>query len=136
MGGTWTGKAIDTMVNDLFGEGNGARSKEENVPRVGIVMTDGQSSDYVMDPANNARSEGIILFAIGIGDAIVESELLEIANDPDERYVFQVNNFNVIDNIRSLVSKEACKGNALHVFARINFVLRLLKTILFYSDFM
>ena len=108
------------MVNDLFGEGNGARSKDENVPRVGIVMTDGYSTDYVEDPATNARSEGIILFAIGIGDAVVESELLEIASDPDDRYVFQVNNFDVIDNIRSLVSKEACKGTVMH-FASLTF---------------
>ena len=97
------------MVNDLFGDGNGAREASENVPRVGIVMTDGQSSG-VMAPAENARAKGIVLFAIGIGTGINEAELKEIANDPDSKFVFQVHDFDVIENIRSLVSQEACEG--------------------------
>ena len=98
------------MVTNLFGDGNGARNREENVPRVGIVMTDGQSGDSVLEHANNARAEGITLFAIGIGSGIDESELRQIANDPDDTFVFQVNDFDVIENIRSLVSQEACEG--------------------------
>ena len=109
-GSTLTGLAINAMVTNLFGDGNGARNREENVPRVGIVMTDGNSDDPVLEPANNARAEGITLFAIGIGTGIGESELREIANDPDDRFVFQVNNFDVIENIRSLVGQEACEG--------------------------
>ena len=98
------------MVSYLFARGTGARDSDENVPRVGIVMTDGQSSDGVITPADNARAEGITLFAIGIGTGINQLELQEIGNDPDDKYVFEVNNFDVVENIRSLISRQACKG--------------------------
>ena len=109
-GGTYTGAAINTMVSDLFGNGTGARDSDENVPRVGIVMTDGKSSDVVSTSADNARAVGITLFAIGIGTGIDQLELQQIGNDPDDKYVFEVNNFDIVENIRSLVSRQACEG--------------------------
>lgn len=98
------------MVSDLFGYNSGARSKEENVPRIGIIMTDGQSGDDVLGPADAAREEGITLYAIGIGTGIKEEELKQIANDPDEKYVVQVNDYTVIDNIRYEISQDTCEG--------------------------
>ena len=109
-GGTSTGAAINVMVSDLFGDGTGARDSDENVPRVGIIMTDGKSYDDVRTPADNARATEITLFAIGIGTGRDQLELRQIGNDPDDRYVFEVNNFDVVENIRSLVSRQACEG--------------------------
>ena len=110
-GGTDTGLAINATVTDLFGNGQGARDISENVPRVAIVMTDGKSNyDTVLEQADKARARGITLFAIGIGTEIDETELHQIANKPDDKFVFQVNDFDVIENIRSLVSRRACQG--------------------------
>ena len=110
-GGTQTGKAINSMVSDLFGHNSGARNKEEKVPRIGIVMTDGQSDDgLVLGPADAAREQEITLYAIGIGSGIEEEELNQIANDPDEKYVVYVNDYTVIDNIRYEISQDTCEG--------------------------
>ena len=69
-------------------------------------MTDGRSGDRVLGPAEDARAAGITLFAIGIGSGIDESELKEIGNDN----VYLVDDFDVVNNIRSLVSQSACEG--------------------------
>ena len=98
------------MVSDLFGYNSGARNIEERVPRIGIVMTDGQSGDEVLGPAEAARGQDITLYAIGIGEGIKEEELQQIANDPEEKYVVHVNDYTVIDNIRYEISQDTCEG--------------------------
>ena len=40
-------------MNDGFSETNGARPAAEAVPRVLVVVTDGQSGDSVVAPSNN-----------------------------------------------------------------------------------
>ena len=105
-GGTATGRAISFMISDLFGQVNASRHLNESVPRVGIVMTDGKSGDIVIGPAEAARAAGITLFAIGIGSGIDESELKEIGNNN----VYLVDDFDVVNNIRSLISQSACEG--------------------------
>ena len=104
-----TGAAIDYMVNhEDFFSGNG-RSLE--IPRVGIVITDGRSQDDVLVPADNARdSERITMFAVGVANYVVE-ELNEIASDPDEVYSFEVATFQTIDNIRNVLALTTCLGN-------------------------
>ena len=77
-----------------------------------IVITDGQSGDDVVIPANAARDPGgVTLFAIGVGNGIGVDELNEIANDPDDLYRFQVLDFSVFHQIASLISQETCNGN-------------------------
>ena len=98
------------MVDDLFGYNSGARNRQENVPRIGIVMTDGQSKDEVLGPANAAREQDITLYTIGIGPNTDEQELKQIANDPDEKHVVRVNNYTDIDNIRYEISQNTCEG--------------------------
>ena len=44
-GGTNTHLALDEMRTQSFSERNGARSRSEGHPRVGIVLTDGQSNN-------------------------------------------------------------------------------------------
>ena len=111
-GDTNTGAAITTAVTQLFGDGNGARNQDENVPRIAIVLSDGKSGDEVSGPAEAARAAGITVFAIGIGGDVDHDELREIANDPDDRYLFEVQDFDVIDNIRSEISQVTCEGKS------------------------
>ena len=82
------------------------------IPRVCIVITDGQSQDDVLTPANAARDPGgITLFAIGVGTGIDVDELNQIANDPDDKYRFEVGDFTVFNNIASLIAQQTCIGN-------------------------
>jgi len=54
-GGTRTGAAITEFVTSGFNESSGLRPLSEGVPRVLIVLTDGKSSDSVIQPAELVR---------------------------------------------------------------------------------
>jgi len=64
-GGTRTGAAIDEVVATGFNEQSGLRPLSEGAPRVLIVLTDGQSGDSVVQPAENVRNFNflVLLFA-------------------------------------------------------------------------
>ena len=51
-GGTNTGRAINQTALVGFNEGNGARARDEGVPRVLVVLTDGKSGDSVVGASN------------------------------------------------------------------------------------
>ena len=61
-GGTLTGKALDYVKVELFD-----KTGRQGVPKVLIVMTDGKSTDDVVNPANVLSEANITVFAIGIG---------------------------------------------------------------------
>lgn len=56
--GTMTGLALRHMVEHSFSEAQGARPRFLNVPRVGLVFTDGRSQDDVSVWAARAKEEG------------------------------------------------------------------------------
>ena len=64
-GGTGTFDAINKMRTEMFS----ASRARSDVPRIGIVITDGESEDMEKTrvEAAAARGEGITLFAIGVG---------------------------------------------------------------------
>uniref|UniRef100_A0A8C7E435 VWFA domain-containing protein n=1 Tax=Naja naja TaxID=35670 RepID=A0A8C7E435_NAJNA len=97
-GGTKTGKSLRFMLDEQFSEMAGSRHSE-GIPQIAVVITDGQSQDNFSGPAEEVKNAGIILYAIGIKDAIL-SELQEIASDPDEMHVYDVEDF--VDDIEDL----------------------------------
>lgn len=58
-----TGLALRHMVEHSFSEAQGARPRALNVPRVGLVFTDGRSQDDVSVWAARAKEEG----GLGLG---------------------------------------------------------------------
>jgi len=56
-----------------------AKGFPSSIPKILVVMTDGHSQDNVKIPSDYARSLGITLIAVGIGDKVDNSQLLEIA---------------------------------------------------------
>uniref|UniRef100_A0A7M4EDN9 VWFA domain-containing protein n=1 Tax=Crocodylus porosus TaxID=8502 RepID=A0A7M4EDN9_CROPO len=104
-GGTKTGDALKYMKN-LF-----AKATRTNVPQILIVITDGKSQDAVTSPAEELRQEGIIIYAIGIKQAVQE-ELKDIARSEDR--VFFVNDFDSLKRIKCSESKAVCKPVPLH----------------------
>lgn len=53
--GTMTGMALRHMVDNVFNIAQGARP---GVQKVGIVITDGRSQDYIGDAAKKAKDVG------------------------------------------------------------------------------
>jgi len=83
-GFTNTAAALDLLVQQGFTIANGARPLSQQVPRIGIVVTDGNSdnSAATATAAANARSAGITLIAIVVGGGVNMAELLSIASNP------------------------------------------------------
>lgn len=57
------GLALTYIMENSFKPESGARS---NVPKIGILITDGKSQDDVLPPAESLRDAGVEIFAIGI----------------------------------------------------------------------
>ena len=113
---TATGDAIQVMVEKGFTEANGARPPNLAIPRVGIVVTDGESNTGVdvHVAAQAARNRSIEMFAFGIGSRINDTELLEIAGSRERK--FKIDSFDNIDDARALIAQTSCKGILLYMY--------------------
>lgn len=77
-GGTKTGQTLQFMLENHFVASAGSR-KEEGVPHIAMVITNGQAEVNVQNPATAIKDAGIMLYAIGVkGSAL--SELQEIVS--------------------------------------------------------
>lgn len=56
--GTMTGLALKHMVEHSFSELEGARPRSHNIPRIGLVFTDGRSQDDISEWARRAKESG------------------------------------------------------------------------------
>lgn len=110
-GNTMTGDAISYTTSNIFTERNGARPIARGIQRVAILLTDGRSQDYVLEPSKAAAKAGIRMFAVGIGEAL-KVELDEIAAEPKNAHVFHVTDFNAIDKIRGRLRKRLCESKS------------------------
>uniref|UniRef100_A0A4W6FFX8 VWFA domain-containing protein n=1 Tax=Lates calcarifer TaxID=8187 RepID=A0A4W6FFX8_LATCA len=110
-GNTMTGDAISYTTNNIFTEQNGARPTARGIQKVAILLTDGRSQDYVLEPSKAAAKAGIRMFAVGIGEALKE-ELEEIAAEPKNAHVFHVTDFNAIDKIRGRLRRRLCESKS------------------------
>ncbi|KTF79841.1 hypothetical protein cypCar_00033078 [Cyprinus carpio] len=107
--GTMTGLALKHMVENSFSEADGARPAEKNIPRVGLVFTDGRSQDDIQEWAKKAKEAGITMYAVGVGKA-VEDELREIASEPMEKHFFYTADFTAISQIAENLKLNVCAG--------------------------
>ncbi|KAG7232267.1 hypothetical protein INR49_009312, partial [Caranx melampygus] len=103
-GDTYTGKAIDFIRTEFFT--SGVRSR---VPQIAVVITDGESSDKVTEPAQKLRNQGVIVFAIGVGEAKKE-ELEDIANFHGEPFVLHITDFTALEPMRGRLLQTVCKS--------------------------
>lgn len=53
-----TGLALKHMLENSFSEAEGARPATRNVPRIGLVFTDGRSQDDITEYAKKAKEAG------------------------------------------------------------------------------
>lgn len=101
-GGTYIGEALDFML-PIIREGRKSRSSE--VPCHLIVLTDGMSTDGVLEPAERLRAEQIIIHAVGIGEAN-KTQLQQIAGK-EERVNFG-QNFDSLKSIKNDIVHSIC----------------------------
>lgn len=107
--GTLTGAGIKYMTEKGFLESQGARPGQDDVSRVAIVITDGDSQDEVTDAAKEARKNNITIFSIGVTDGVKMSELEKISGSSNQ--TFRVKEFKDLDTkLQALIQKTACSA--------------------------
>uniref|UniRef100_A0A8C5M9B3 Matrilin 3 n=1 Tax=Leptobrachium leishanense TaxID=445787 RepID=A0A8C5M9B3_9ANUR len=105
--GTMTGLAIQTALEEAFTEASGARHPSFNIPKVAIIVTDGRPQDKVQDIAARARSAGIEIYAVGVGNVDMQS-LKFMASEPYDDHVFYVETYGVIEKLTSKFKETLC----------------------------
>ncbi|XP_029348935.1 collagen alpha-1(XII) chain isoform X3 [Echeneis naucrates] len=105
-GNTMTGDAIDYMMRNIFTEAAGSR---KGFPKVAMIITDGKSQDPVEEHAKRLRNIGVEIFVLGIKGAD-EDELREMASTPHNKHVYNVPNFDLIQEVQRKIITEVCSG--------------------------
>jgi hypothetical protein len=113
-GFTWTRAGIERVHATVFNTSNGMRLLTAAVPRVLVVLTDGQATclygpDICFDPTEAAqalRDDGVTILAVGVGSAANTAELNAIAGSPQN--VFQVSNFAALPDISAEIEGRSC----------------------------
>ncbi|XP_067335458.1 collagen alpha-1(XII) chain isoform X2 [Channa argus] len=105
-GNTMTGDAIDYLLKNIFTEAAGSRKA---FPKVAMIITDGKSQDPVEEYAKRLRNIGVEIFVLGIKGAD-EDELKEMASPPYNKHVYNVPNFDLIQEVQKKIIKEVCSG--------------------------
>ncbi|MED6235418.1 hypothetical protein ATANTOWER_025672, partial [Ataeniobius toweri] len=101
-GGTRTGLGLEFLIRTHLTSASGSRAAE-GVAQVVVILTDGRSQDDVGEPAKVLQMAGVQMFAVGVQDA-VDWELREMASQPQETHVFNVDSFlKLRDIIQDLV---------------------------------
>lgn len=105
---TFTNLGLDA-VRDTVYTGNGVRSYPE-IPRLLVVITDGQSTDPDATPiaaaALRAAPYFVEIHAVGVGDLINTTELELIAGDPSD--VSTVDSFDGLTDALTEITSSAC----------------------------
>ncbi|XP_039992554.1 collagen alpha-1(XII) chain isoform X2 [Xiphias gladius] len=105
-GNTMTGDAIHYLLRNIFTEGAGSRKA---FPKVAMIITDGKSQDPVEEHAKRLRNIGVEIFVLGIKGAD-EDELRDMASTPYNKHVYNVPNFDLIQEVQKKIIQEVCSG--------------------------
>ena len=99
------GLALGQILNDQFNEKRGLRPEIDGVPRILIVLTDGEATDDLSIPAKKIRDENIVIYAIGV-DRYDLAQLQEIASS--ESHVHILSTFSQLDKFISTLTSSTC----------------------------
>ncbi|MEQ2163874.1 hypothetical protein GOODEAATRI_000581 [Goodea atripinnis] len=104
-GNTKTGVALKHVYEKVLTSDSGMR---KNVPKVLVVVTDGQSQDEVKKSAEKLQHSGYSVFVVGVSD-IDMRELTAIGSKPSERHVFVLNDYDAFDKIQDNLITFICE---------------------------
>ena len=111
---------LDVANTKLFTKEDGMR---EDAHKIAILFTDGeQTTENVNDliplkeVASRLKDRGIVLFAVGIGEKVKRSQLLEIASG--EEYVIMMESFSALRESAKKIAALACQvvGKSRHIY--------------------
>ncbi|TRY60582.1 hypothetical protein DNTS_026991 [Danionella cerebrum] len=91
----------------------------KNVPWIAFVITNGYSVDSVEASAQRLRNLGVSIFVIKVGESNME-KLRAIANIPHEEFLFSIDNYQELQNLKSSIQNKVCltvKSDFKHQFA-------------------
>nr|XP_031308327.1 collagen alpha-3(VI) chain isoform X4 [Camelus dromedarius] len=102
-GSNQTGQGLKRVMQNHLSEAAGSRASA-GVPQVVVVLTSGHSEDGLALPSAELKSADVNVFAVGVEDAD-EGALKEIASEPLDMHVFNLENFTSLhDIVGTLVS--------------------------------
>ena len=111
LGGTNTAEALNVANNVILTEENGMRPLKEGIPKVVLVITDGESNDRseTLIEADKIKMREFNIISIGVGN-INRDELLAMSTTADDFYF--VENFNKILDIIKGIARTTCQQPA------------------------
>ncbi|XP_075561748.1 LOW QUALITY PROTEIN: collagen alpha-1(XII) chain-like [Pelecanus crispus] len=105
-GGTKTRQSLQLMLEYHFIASAGSQ-KEEGVPQITVVITNGQAEDNVQNPATAIKGAGITLYAIGVKGSPL-SKLQEIASELADKHVYEVEDFASLQGLSHSILQMLC----------------------------
>lgn len=105
-GETYTGRALDFVNTKYFTESAGSRVKSY-VPQLAILITSGESSDEVEQPAKKLRYRGISIYVVGTGIQNT-TELQQIASRPFRKYLYSTVSFDDLPDLSTRLLQDFC----------------------------
>ncbi|XP_019219951.1 collagen alpha-6(VI) chain isoform X2 [Oreochromis niloticus] len=105
-GGRETGKAIDFLQSVYFTKEAGSRASQR-VPQFAVVITDGDSTDDVVEPAKRLRDQGVIIFGIGVGE-VNQQELESIVNLPAHHFLYTIDSYQALQRLTDSLLQTVC----------------------------
>ncbi|XP_072569190.1 collagen alpha-1(XX) chain isoform X2 [Paramormyrops kingsleyae] len=103
-GNTFTGQALMHVLEKNLNQAAGVRP---GVPHFLLLLTDGKSQDDAIAAASKLKSAGVEIIAVGVKNAD-ESELRQVASEPVELNVYNVNDFPLLSKLVSRLARILC----------------------------
>nr|XP_010334170.2 collagen alpha-4(VI) chain-like [Saimiri boliviensis boliviensis] len=107
-GGTNTGIALEFIRTNYLTEGSGSRARDR-VPQIVILVTDGESNDEVQEVADRLKEDGVVAYVVGVNVHDVQ-ELQKIASEPFEKFLFNIENFNTLQDFSGSILQTLCSA--------------------------
>ena len=102
---------LELIRDEMLNAVNGARPPAAGVPRVLVVITDGEAT-YGFEPGEVAaelRANGVLVFAIGVG-AVNVDQLRSMASEPVNRNVLQIDRFGQLTRLADVLADRICRS--------------------------
>lgn len=95
--GTMTNDALDQMLNSI--ETYGRADARQFL----LILTDGTSNNGVTN-AERLHENDVTIFSIGVGTGIDPQELSDMASEPENEYLYMIDDFNVLNDIYMMLT--------------------------------
>ncbi|XP_052233684.1 uncharacterized protein LOC127846468 isoform X4 [Dreissena polymorpha] len=99
--------AIRYVTGSSFSPLHGGRA---DAPHVAVVLTNQPSGtiDTIKLQSQTAKDNGVIIYAVGIGNGVNMNELQTLASDPDSRHLYTANNFDALSSLKDILATKLC----------------------------